>query len=117
MARSTCENMLTNNIKCHREPRYVIGQESTADFGVGGSNIHVTHVWLKVCGTCDRQIGRRNLVKAGWSLSDAIRWEREPDMGNPHSLERDLFYAQQEGRGTRPTSTSNSRETVVMESN
>jgi hypothetical protein len=110
--RSTCENMLTNNIKCHREPRYVIGQRTNAKIGVRDNS---THIWLKVCGTCDRQIGRRNLVKVGWSLPDAIRWERDPDMGN--SLERGLFYARQKGRGAPPSGTSRSKETMVVGSN
>ena len=80
----TCDNMLTGTIKCHREVRYRIrhsirrGKAQNNGFGFEG--VDDAPRWLKVCGTCDRQIGRSNLLKAGWNLPDAIRWEREPDM-------------------------------------
>ena len=97
MARNTCENMLTNDIKCHRELRYVIGHRVQDNMGENGdrpsrktarhaspANFVVQPLkWLQVCGTCDRQIGRRNLMRLGWSKQEAIQWEREPDMPSP----------------------------------
>ena len=111
MARNTCENMLTNDIRCHREPRYVIGHRAQDNMGDNGDrptrkpggHAQSTHfgvgIWLKVCGTCDRQIGRRNLVRLGWSLQEAIQWERDPDMGTPLApLVIDSPYARQKGQ-------------------
>ena len=120
MAKKTCENMLTNDIKCHRELRYVIGHRVEDNMGENGdrparktgglaalANFVVQPLkWLQVCGTCDRQIGRKNLMRLGWSLQEAIQWEREPDMNPPRHPTR---YGQQEGRGARPAHAFRSR--------
>ena len=36
--------------------------------------------WVQLCRTCDRREGRRRLTSYGWSLDDAIKWERKPAM-------------------------------------
>ena len=93
----TCENTLNNNIKCHREVRYRIGHRVKV-------GIAEEHVSMAVCGTCDRKIGRNNLMRAGWTLSDAIKWERDPDMTTPRiAKDRDLFYPRQKLRQGRPS--------------
>ena len=72
MAKPTCAYINTSTgIRCHREPKYM--QYLT----LRGTS-RPRHVLL--CGTCDREQGRKNLTeKHGWSLDDAIKWERDPD--------------------------------------
>ena len=35
--------------------------------------------WVQLCRTCDRREGRRRLITLGWSLDDAIKWEKRPE--------------------------------------
>jgi len=76
---ATCDNTLINNIKCHRERRYFIGKAILKD--TTGANTQ----WLRVCATCDRQLGRQNLLLQGWNIKDAMKLEKDPDMDTPIS--------------------------------
>ena len=84
-----CENTLINKVRCHREVRYII---RSIEYG--------EELRLAVCGTCDRLIGRNNLIKAGWSREDAIRWERQPERSFPMNEED----ASRRGRRSRSRS-------------
>lgn len=75
----TCDNTLTNNTKCHRERRYFIGK--TIEQDATGANTQ----WMHVCATCDRQLGRQNLLRQGWAIKDAMKFEKNPDMETPVS--------------------------------
>ena len=77
MAIGKCKNMLSNGVQCHRQARYALNK-LTLDLAKGD-----TKQWLDVCGTCDRQVGRQNLMMQGWSIKEAINCERTPDMATP----------------------------------
>ena len=77
VAKTTCNNILTNGIKCHREVRYSLYR---VDLELSRGE---HRQWMHVCGTCDRQIGRQNLMMQGWSIKEAINCERNPDMPTP----------------------------------
>ena len=77
MAVSKCKNTLSSGVQCHRQARYALNK-LTLDLAKGD-----TKQWLDVCGTCDRQIGRHNLMLQGWTIEEAIKCERTPDMQPP----------------------------------
>ena len=72
MAKPTCAYIdPRTDIRCHRVPKYLhrLTLHGTA---------YPRHVLL--CDTCDKQQGRKILTeKHGWSLDDAIKWERNAD--------------------------------------
>ncbi len=77
MASSKCKNTLSNGVQCHRQARYALNKLEL-DLSRGD-----TKTWLDVCGTCDRQVGRYNLMIQGWSIKEAMQCERNPDMDAP----------------------------------
>ena len=77
MAVSKCKNTLSSGVQCHRQARYALNKLEL-DLSKGD-----TRVWIDVCGTCDRQVGRQNLMIQGWSIKEAIQCERNPDMDTP----------------------------------
>jgi len=49
-------------------------------YQIGYNDVNGISIWSQVCGTHDREIGRRNLMLHGWSFSNATRFERNPDI-------------------------------------
>lgn len=77
MASNKCNNTLSNGVQCHRQARYALNK---LDLSLSDGDVRT---WLEVCGTCDRQIGRHNLMLQGWTIEEAIKCERTPDMQPP----------------------------------
>ena len=111
MARTTCENILSNDIKCHRDVRYNINKVTITPTGTSSEE---TKQWLHVCGTCDRAIGRHNLMLKGWSIKEAIQWERDPEMATPK--ESHLTPHQQRGGRLTPSQIRSLRAVGVKRS-
>jgi len=49
-------------------------------YQIGYNDINGIPIWSRVCGSHDRQIGRRNLMLHGWSLANATKFERNPEI-------------------------------------
>ena len=57
--------------RCHRDAKYMMRLTLH-----GETEAHS----VLLCATCDKQQGRKTLTeKGGWSLDDAIKWEKNPD--------------------------------------
>ena len=71
MAKPTCAYIdPRTDIRCHRVPRYL--HRLTIHGTANPRNV-------LLCDTCDKQEGRKTLTERhGWSLDDAIKWERDP---------------------------------------
>ena len=78
-------------LQCHREAKYMMcltlhGETEPCN--------------VLLCATCDKQQGRKTLTERhGWSLDDAIKWEKNPDL-TPGALNNDGKLAPQAIRST-----------------
>jgi hypothetical protein len=65
-------------LQCHRESKYMMRLTLHGE---------TEPRYVLVCATCDKQQGRKTLTeKCGWSLDDAIKWEKNPER-TPDMLE------------------------------
>lgn len=82
-------------IRCHRDPKYVM------NLLVHGDSAPRT---VKLCATCDKNMGRKRLIELGWPHEDAIKWEKNPDHVPSKRLGLRTNGSQGSTRSTRPES-------------
>ena len=67
---ATCDYVApTTGRQCHRARKYVMYLQ------VHGESMSRL---VKLCATCDKNMGRKHLMELGWLLADAIKWEKNP---------------------------------------